>query len=106
MNARQKAKKFKKLYEEILPQKPYPVVYKTPSLKHYRISHMVNAKDMFYSPDNSQPLRTLIENKIMQELRPLIWNNLKTESDLYSDNYRYLLDIWIESSEASIDFEK
>lgn len=105
MNARQKAKKFKKLYEEILPQKPYPVVYKTPSLKHYKISHMVNAKDMVYSPDNSQLLQMLlIENKILQELRPLIWNNLKTEKDLYSDNYRYWLDIWVESGEASIDF--
>ena len=104
MNARQKAKKFKKLYEEILPQKPYPVIYKTPSLTHYQISHMIDAKEMIYSPDNSELLRTLIENKILQELRPLIWNNLK--KDRYSDNYRYWLDIWVESGETSVAFKK
>ncbi len=100
MNARQKAKHFKRLYEEALPKKPYPVVYKTLFPKHYRISQMIDARDIAYLQDNPQLLKTHIENRILQELRPLIWNNLKTEKDFYSDKYRYWLDIWVEPQES------
>lgn len=41
-----------------------------------------------------------LENRILQELRPLIWDNLKTEKDFYSDKYRYSLDIWVEPQES------
>ncbi len=101
MNARQKAKKFKRLYEKALPKKPYPVMYKTLLPKHYRISQMIDARDIADSPDTPQLLKIHIENKILQELRPLIWDNLKTEKDSYSDKYKYWLDIWFEPQERS-----
>ena len=100
MNNRQKAKHWKRLYEESLPKKPYPVVYKTILPKHYRISHLIDARDIAYAQDTPQLLKTLIENRMLQELKPLIWDNLKTERDLYSDKYRYWLDIWVEPQES------
>lgn len=95
MNNRQKAKHFKRLYEEALSKKPYPVVYKTILPKHYKISQMVDARDIAYLQDNPKLLKTHIENRILQELRPLIWDNLITEKDIYTDKYRYSLDIWM-----------
>lgn len=100
MNARQKAKHFKRLYEEALPKKPYPVVYKTILPMHYRISQLIDAKDIAYVQDNPQLLKTHIENRILQEIRPLIWDNLKTKKDPYSDKYRYWLDICVWSNES------
>ena len=100
MNARQKAKHFKRLYEEALPKKPYPVVYKTILPRHYRIELLIDKRDIFYSQDNPQLLKTHIENRILQELRPLILDNLKTEKVYYSDKYRYWLDIWVEPQES------
>lgn len=94
MNARQKAKHFKRLYEEALPKKPYPVVYKTLS-EHHMILAMIDARDIAYLQDNPQLLKTHIENRILQGLRPLIWDNLKTEKDKYLDKYIYSLDIWM-----------
>ena len=94
MNARQKAKHFKRLYEEALPKKPYPVVYKT-LLGHHRILAMIDARDIAYLQDNPQLLKTHIENRILQGLRPLIWDNLKTEKDKCLDKYIYSLDIWM-----------
>ena len=88
MNNRQKAKHWKRLYEESLPKKPYPVVYQTILPKHCRISQMIDARDIVYLQDTPQLLRTHIENRILQELRPLIWDNLKTEKDKYTNKYR------------------
>lgn len=94
MNLRQKAKHFKRLYEESLPQKPYPVVIKTILPKHYRVQLLMDIRDIIYLQDNPQLLKTHIENRILQELRPLIWDNLITEQqDIYK--YRYSLNIWM-----------
>ena len=93
MNLRQKAKHFKRLYEESLPQKPYPVVIKTILPKQYRVQLLMDIRDIIYLQDNPQLLKTHIENRILQELRPLIWDNLITEQDIYK--YRYSLDIWM-----------
>ena len=94
MNNRQKAKHWKRLYEEALPKKPYPVVYQTILPKHYRIQQLMD-RDIAYSQDNPELLKTHIENRILQELRPLIWDNLITEKDRYMNKYRYSLDIWM-----------
>lgn len=95
MNNRQKAKHWKRLYEQSLPKKPYPVVYQTILPKHYRISQMIDARDIAYLQDNPQLLRTHIENRMLQELRPLIWDNLIVEKVEYVDKYRHSLDIWM-----------
>ncbi len=94
MNLRQKAKHFKRLYEQTLP-KTHLVAAHVISPKHYSITQMIEAKDIDYLRDNPQ-LKTHIENRILQELRPLLWDNLTTERDMYSGKYRYQLDIWLE----------
>ena len=95
MNLRQKAKHFKKLYEDVLPTKPYPVIYETRGTKHYRVCNMVDEKDIAYAQQTPQLLKTHIENGILRELRPIIWDNLKAEKDLYTDKIIYSLDVWI-----------
>ena len=94
MNARQKAKHFKRLYEESLPKKPYPIVYQTHNNKHYKVRHMVNTRDIVYEQSPTM-LQTQILNGILRELRPIIWDNLVTEKDIYTDKYIYSLDIWM-----------
>lgn len=97
MNLRQKAKRFKKLYEESLPKKPYPIVYKNIPLKHYRIQQLIARNDIHSLQTDQQLMKTLIENRILQKLRPLISDNLIVEKDYYRDSYRCTLDIWMES---------
>ena len=57
---------------------------------------MIDIRDIAYRQDNPHLLKTHIENRILQEIRPLIWDNLKTEKDFYSNKYRYSLDFWVE----------
>ena len=95
MNARQKAKHFKRLYEESLPKKPYPVIYQTYTGQHYRIRHAIECRDIAYAESNPTLLKTHIENGILREMRPLIWDRLKTEKDLYTDKIIYSLDVWM-----------
>ena len=94
MNLRQKAKHFKKLYEDALPKKPYPVIYETHRAKHYRIRHMVDKSEIAYAP-SSQLLQTQIENGILRELRPLIRDSLIAEEDLFTNKIIYSLDVWM-----------
>jgi hypothetical protein len=94
MNARQKAKHYKKLYEEIL-SRPLPVIYQTTTPTHYRARLMMNNRDIAYGEQSPSLLKTHIENGILRELRPMIWDNLKTEKDIYTDKYIYSLDVWM-----------
>ena len=95
MNLRQKAKRFKKLYEDALPKKPYPVIYETHrEEKHYRIRHMVDKSEIAYAP-SPQLFQTQIENSILRELRPVIWDNLKAEENSYTNKIIYSLDVWM-----------
>ena len=101
MNTRQKAKHFKRLYEEALPKKPYPVVYKTTLPMHYRVQQLIDRSDVYRLQDDTLLMKTLIVNRILQELRPMIWDNLIIEEDKYSDKYRYSLDVWMGSEERN-----
>jgi hypothetical protein len=94
MNLRQKAKHFKKLYEDALPKKPYPVIHETHRAKHYKAYHMVDKREIDYAP-SPQLLQTQIENSILRELRPIIRDNLKAEKDLYTNKIIYSLDVWM-----------
>lgn len=78
-----------------LYNKPLNVTHSTLLPKHYKISQMIDAKELVYLQDRPQLLKTHIENRILQGLRPLIWDNLKTEKDRYMNKYSYSLDIWV-----------
>lgn len=98
MNARQKAKHFKKLYEEALSKKIYPIIHEIHEMdgaKHYKVRSMFDEKDIAYAQQTPQLLKTHIENGILRELRPIIWDNLKVEKDLYTNKFIYSLDVWI-----------
>lgn len=95
MNLRQKAKHYKKLYETTLPKKPYPVIYETHSAKHHKVHSTVDEREIADAQQIPQLLKTHIENGILRELRPFIWDKLKAEKDLYTDKIIYSLDIWI-----------
>lgn len=95
MNLRQKAKHFKKLYEDALPKKPYPVIHETHSGKHYKVRSMFDERDIAYAQQTPQLLKTHIENGILRELRPVIWDHLKAEKDLRTGKIIYSLDVWM-----------
>lgn len=85
MNARQKAKHFKKLYEELLSRQPY---------KHqYRMT-----VDKDFAQKHKSEIETEIEHRMLQILRPYIWNNLKVEKDICADKYILSLDFWADLS--------
>lgn len=93
MNARQKAKHFKRLYENNLPKKPYPIVYQSPK-KHYEAQLMIDKRNLLF-PEEDPFFKTHIENCMLDKLRPIIWNNLTVEKDIRRDLYVYRLDVWV-----------
>ena len=99
MNARQKAKHYKRLYKEMLP-KTVPVVYKSVTQSHYRVCYCMDIIDDINFSNKPQQLKTYIENKIVQELKPLIWNNLKTVIDYTTGTRKYFFDIWVVKHES------
>ena len=92
MNLRQKAKHFKRLYEEGLPKKPYPVIHETHSAKHYKAHYMIDEREIACS-EQPELLESEIVNSIIRELRPAIQDRLKAEKDPYSNKVIYSLDV-------------
>ncbi|MBR4668422.1 MAG: hypothetical protein IKO76_06670 [Butyrivibrio sp.] len=82
MNARQKAKHFKKLYEELLYRQPHKYQYR-----------MEIDKD--FAQDHKPEIEAQIEHRMLQIISPYILNNLKVEKDLIADKYILSLDFWI-----------
>lgn len=95
MNARQKAKHFKRLYEEQLPKKPYPVVYPAMLPKHYRIQLLVKTRDLVDLHGESQLLKNCMVNDMLRKIRPLIEENLIVERNIRLDAQLCSLDLWI-----------
>lgn len=96
MNNRQKAKHFKRLYEQILTKRvPYVVHVEKP--RHYEIVKRLASEDVINSSDTPALLRRRITDSIVQELKPLIWQNIIAERELYTGAYRYQLDVWFKS---------
>lgn len=95
MNLRQKAKRYKKLYEDILPKKPYPVVYVERGAKHYKARTFAHERELAYAEIEPQVLKSNIEIAILRELKPFIWDNLKKEEDQYTGETIYTLDVWM-----------
>ena len=95
MNNRQKAKHFKRLYEESLPKKPYPVVYQyVDNFQLYRVKQCIAFDDIICVQDPNL-VKTCIENRILQEIRPLIFDRLNVKKDPYTEGYIYSLDLYL-----------
>lgn len=99
MNNRQKAKHWRKLYEQQLPKKPYPVVYQHILPTHYRLEYLIDPRELYSSINDQQLIKTHIENEMMRKLRPLVWDHLKAQQDIYKGMIRYSLDVWMEEVE-------
>lgn len=94
MNLRQKAKHYKKLYETIIPKKPYPVVYVERGAKHYKVHTFALEKEIEFADKEPLRFKYNIVNAIMRELKPYIWDNLIVERDKYTGGATFTLDIW------------
>ena len=82
MNARQKAKHFKRLYEVLGATKINPTIIAEPELKHYKAEFILSYYDhgMFRSPSN---LEELVTGKLLSELEPVIKDSIVGEEDPY-----------------------
>ena len=94
MNARQKAKRYKKLYEEALHRSAL-VEYQTKDLKHYRIRKRIDFMDLIYVRSDEGAVRAYIENGILNEMRPFVTENLIAEKDEFDDGVIYTFDFWV-----------
>ncbi len=88
MNNRQKAKHFKRLYEnEMRLKKPNHVAFQYIDLKNYTTQTVTERWD-------EVPMY-VIEDKLMRNIREVLKENIKVEHDIYDRNV-YSLDIWME----------
>jgi hypothetical protein len=55
----------------------------------------IDMDNMYVVSVNQQLLKTVVEDKILHELRPLIWDNLIVEPDSRTLKCRYSLDVWL-----------
>lgn len=94
MNLRQKAKRFKRLYEEMRRQ-PYVVFKTTKELKHYKACKILTEDEFFNMQRTPDLLVARIENDILNELKPVIKENIKQETDFYTGKLKYTLNIWL-----------
>lgn len=93
MNARQKAKHYKRLYEALGATKINPTIIETHDLKHYKAEVLMPYRDVLDRPSN---LDGYIIAKLLSELEPVIKDSIVSETDPYHiDDTRYSIDIWV-----------
>ncbi len=97
MNTRQKAKHFKKLYEQSLAQKPATIIIKTKTPKCYTAQILLDVVQCS-KLENELPnvFHAHIENLILDQIKPLVWSNLKSEIDVYTGKRRFWMRFWLE----------
>lgn len=93
MNARQKAKKYKRLYEEsrvTILRLHFGDEYHT--LKHYTLSNMLDRDMVRDMPEEA--LMRLVSRRMAEGLIPLIEKNAEVTKDLGTNRYIYQIDLW------------
>lgn len=93
MNNRQKAERFKRLYEQGLPKKPYPVVYQTLPLKHFTARYSICKEELSHYPQ--ELLMNTIQNQLISQLKDVIKDHIEWEDNpqLYTRDFRF--DFWL-----------
>lgn len=93
MNNRQKAKHWKRLYEESLPKKPYSVEIRTLPLKHYTARYSIRKSEIEHYPQ--ELLMNTIQNQLISQLKDVIKDHVEWEDNpmLYTRNFRF--DFWL-----------
>lgn len=93
MNARQKAKHYKRLYEALGATKINPTIIGTRDLKHYKAEIVMPNRDVLDRPSN---LEGIVTAKLLSELEPVIKSSIVSETNPYDiDATRYSVDIWV-----------
>lgn len=97
MNLRQKAKRFKKLYEEIL-KAPVPVTkVHGGELKHYACTYLYDKcheKDL-YMKENPSFVKRNISKQLINKMTETIIDNIEITADKETGVELYKLDIWL-----------
>ena len=97
MNLRQKAKHFRRLYEEALPKRPYPVVIKTELPYHYKIKKSIAKENYtFYVSEMFDHLRDHIISDMTRQLKPIVSDHVKTQENRDMNTIEYSMDIWVD----------
>ena len=96
MNNRQKAKHFKRLYEQGLPKKPYPVVYQTLPLEHLRACGMFEKREVDFMNGYPEVLERRAAKLLAQQIEPYIRSRMISEEDVYARSVKFSVDVWME----------
>lgn len=92
MNARQKAKHYKKLYESLGATKINPTIIARPELKHYKAEVVMPYRQTEGLPSN---LEEYVTAKLLSEVEPVIKDSIVSETDPYMMGTRFSIDIWV-----------
>lgn len=91
MNARQKAKKYKRLYEKSRIQ-PY-IIEEYRTLQHYAYSQMIGSDMVMELPEEA--IMKVVTKRMAEALRPLIEKNAEITRDERINRYIYRIDLWM-----------
>lgn len=94
MNARQKAKHYKRLYEALGATKINPTIIETHDLKHYKAEVLMPYRDL-EAFGLASSLEEFVTGKLLSELEPVIKDSIVSETDPYRDSVRFSIDIWL-----------
>jgi len=93
MNARQKAKYYKKALENYnhLTSAPREIHLDRTQLNHYKMSFRVRPEDILKNPNAAIEM---VRNNIFQQFVPVVCNNIRKSFDPYNNCYIFKCDIW------------
>lgn len=95
MNNRQKAKHFKRLYEQLRLSAP-PVEIRTQRLKHLRVNQLVRKMDMLAEPNLEWFVKD-IQRNLVRKLDDVLKEQIIVQDNLPLDCCEYSLDVWVEN---------
>lgn len=95
MNNRQKAKRFKKLYESTLPRAEEKKIF-SKTLRELDVKHMASGQMIRSYPELKEEI---FKTKLLEPLMERLRMNVTEEYDAPRDRYIYTLSIWVEEAE-------
>lgn len=94
MNNRQKAKRFKQLYEQTLATKVNPIKIETEPLTQLRVKQYVPYDD-FVHVGSEQIMVGCAINRMMSDLKERLKDNVIVEKDDRTRKAIFTLDVWV-----------
>lgn len=93
MNARQKAKRFKRLYEESMARMIRPQIISEARLKHYKYAHRISMNLVVGVPE--EILKSHIARTLTEGVKEVVERNMVVEKDMYNSGYVYSVELWV-----------